>query len=69
MTASERRALVMGATGFIGGRLAHALADEGWRVRGLVRDRSRASDLEDRGIELHEGDVLANTAMSLERVG
>ena len=53
-----RRALVTGATGFIGGLLAHALADAGWTVRCLVRDRSRARDLERRGFELHEGDVL-----------
>jgi uncharacterized protein YbjT (DUF2867 family) len=52
------RALVAGATGFIGGRLASTLADAGWQVRGLVRDRGRASELEERGFELHEGDVL-----------
>jgi uncharacterized protein YbjT (DUF2867 family) len=52
------RALVTGATGFVGGRLAAALADAGWNVRCLVRDGGRAQELEERGMELHEGDVL-----------
>jgi uncharacterized protein YbjT (DUF2867 family) len=41
MASDARTALVTGATGFIGGRLANALAGDGWRVRALVRDRGR----------------------------
>ena len=58
MNARARTALVTGATGFIGGKLATALAEDGWRVRALVRDRERAKDLADQGIDLFEGDVL-----------
>ena len=58
MATDARTALVTGATGFVGGRLANALADNGWRVRALVRDRARASELAERGIELLEADVL-----------
>ena len=58
-----RRALVTGATGFVGGRLAAALADRGWAVRCLVRDRSRAQGLAARGFELHEADVLDPEAL------
>jgi uncharacterized protein YbjT (DUF2867 family) len=52
------RALVTGATGFIGSRLATALAERGAGVRCLVRDRERAKQLADAGHDLHEGDVL-----------
>jgi uncharacterized protein YbjT (DUF2867 family) len=52
------RALVTGATGFIGSRLSVALGDAGHEVRCLVRDRERARTLERQGFELHEGDVL-----------
>jgi uncharacterized protein YbjT (DUF2867 family) len=52
------RTLVTGATGAVGGSLAHALAERGHEVRCLVRDRKKASDLEEAGFELHEGDVL-----------
>ena len=52
------RALVTGATGFVGGLLATALAESGAEVRCLVRNRERAGDLAAAGHELHEGDVL-----------
>ncbi len=52
------RALIAGATGFVGRRLASTLGESGVEVRGLVRDRGRAGDLERDGVELHEGDVL-----------
>ncbi len=54
----SRKALVTGATGFVGGRLAEALGADGDEVRCLVRDRSRGEPLEARGHELHEGDAL-----------
>ena len=52
------KALVTGATGFVGGGLAGLLAERGHTVRALVRDRGRASHLAAGGFDLHEGDVL-----------
>jgi uncharacterized protein YbjT (DUF2867 family) len=58
-----RRALVSGATGFVGGRIASALGARGWDVRCLVRDHSRARGLAEQGFEVHEADVLDAEAL------
>jgi nucleoside-diphosphate-sugar epimerase len=50
--------LVTGATGKIGSRLTKRLAGRGDHVYALVRDRTRATELLDRRIELGEGDLL-----------
>ena len=52
------RALVTGATGFVGRRLTERLTRDGVDVRCLVRDRGRAEELAALGAQLHVGDVL-----------
>ena len=52
------RALVTGATGFVGGLLTNVLLERGDEVACLVRNRGRAEHLERSGCVLHEGDVL-----------
>jgi uncharacterized protein YbjT (DUF2867 family) len=57
-------ALVTGATGFVGGRLAGALTRTGVAVRCLVRDSSRARHLEREGYELREADVTDSKSLA-----
>jgi uncharacterized protein YbjT (DUF2867 family) len=53
------RALVAGATGFIGQALCERLLSDGVDVRALVRSSTRTRNLPIDDLELHEGDVLA----------
>lgn len=59
----NRLVFLTGATGFIGGRLAAALAARGYRLRCLVRDPSRAGALRELGAELVAGDVTAQPVL------
>jgi dihydroflavonol-4-reductase len=52
-----QRALITGATGFVGSHLAERLSAEGWRIRALVRRSSDTSHLRGLGVELCEGDL------------
>jgi uncharacterized protein YbjT (DUF2867 family) len=65
MTQSQKTVLVAGATGMLGAQIAHAILDEGGRVRLLLREE-RPSDadkaakidaLKARGVEIVVGDV------------
>jgi uncharacterized protein YbjT (DUF2867 family) len=57
------KTLIAGATGFVGHRLASALAENDVPVRCLVRDRAKAQDLERAGAELHVGDVTDESSL------
>src|SRR3974390_2400526 len=51
------RALVLGATGGIGGEIARQLRDAGWQVRALTRERTRDGEQRE-GITWVCGDAL-----------
>ncbi len=58
------RALVSGATGFVGAAVARALLRDGWQVRALARAGSDRSNLEGLPLEIAVGDL--NEPASLE---
>jgi uncharacterized protein YbjT (DUF2867 family) len=58
MSDDERPVLVIGATGFLGGRVVAALLANACRVRCLARSPERAAGLAGEGVEVRKGDML-----------
>jgi nucleoside-diphosphate-sugar epimerase len=58
------RYALTGATGFVGGRLAHLLSEEGHEVAALVRAPERARRLADLGVHLVRGDLGDRAALA-----
>ncbi len=52
------KALVTGATGFVGSHLTERLLNEGWEVRALVRKTSNLRWIKDLNVELAYGDLV-----------
>src|SRR3989304_296252 len=49
--------LLTGATGFVGGNLLKEMLNQGFKVRCLVRNPSKAEAIKQAGVELVQGDV------------
>jgi len=60
----SRRALVTGATGFVGSHLAERLSARGWQVRALVRPTSDTTLLTGLGAECVEGTLTQDSVAS-----
>jgi uncharacterized protein YbjT (DUF2867 family) len=56
--ASDGRALVVGGTGMLGGKVVSELLARGKRARALVRPTSDAKRLEQAGVEIARGDMM-----------
>ncbi|MFC2058372.1 hopanoid-associated sugar epimerase [Chloroflexota bacterium] len=57
------KALVTGATGFIGGNLARELLGQGFQVRALVREESNRKNIDDLDIETALGDLTDRASL------
>src|SRR5262249_11497523 len=68
LSGSPMRALVTGATGFVGAAVARALCRAGWQVRALARPTSDLRNLRQHPLELAIGDLHdpASLAKALE---
>ncbi len=55
----EKIALVLGATGGVGGTLSETLLSHGWQVKALVRDPAKAARRCDPRITLIAGNAMA----------
>lgn len=60
---SSRIALVLGATGGVGGETAQALADDGWTIRALGRDPARGAAVRP-GFDWLPGDAMDAAAVT-----
>lgn len=58
------RALVTGATGFVGAAVARALLKEQWQVRALARPGSDRSNLSGLAVEVCEGDLTQSDSLA-----
>jgi UDP-glucose 4-epimerase len=63
------RALVTGATGMLGARLVERLLGEGWSVRALARDPSRAAWIEAQGARVAAGDLTDPESLAAAATG
>ena len=63
-------ALVLGATGFIGGHIARAALEAGWEVRGLRRQAGRTGHVEGLPISWVRGNLkdYASLRLAMDRV-
>lgn len=66
---ATERALITGATGFIGGHVARRLRAEGYAVRCLVRATSDTSRLAGLGVELARGDLTDGRSVEAALAG
>lgn len=62
-TGTERRVLVVGASGFLGRSVVRAFSKGGSEVRGLVRDPAKVSRVRDEGGIPVTGDILDVTSL------
>ncbi|TLY61321.1 MAG: NAD-dependent epimerase/dehydratase family protein, partial [Gammaproteobacteria bacterium] len=63
------RALVTGATGFVGSAVARALVKAQWHVRALVRNGSDRRNLDDLTVELVVGDLADSPSLDRALAG
>jgi dihydroflavonol-4-reductase len=63
------RALVTGASGFVGAAVARALVSAGWQVRALVRPTSDRTNLQGLPIDVAEGDLTVTASLAQALVG
>ncbi len=54
---------VTGTTGFVGGHVARQLVEAGREVVAVVRNRAKAGDLQNLGVQIYQGDVTEKESM------